>query len=160
MKIKQIGSSEIDQVAGLFDQYRVFYRQPSDPGLSRQYLQTRLDKKESVVFVAFLEIEGRFIPMGFTQLYPNYSSIRAIKNWTLNDLFVEPGYRNRNIGRALIQTAIDFARQEGAHLLELSTGSDNFIAQGIYEKMGFQQQPPESYFITYAFFLDIQNQKS
>lgn len=159
MNIRQIDFTEMDCVAGLFDQYRMFYDQPSDPDLALKFLRARLCNRESVLFVAFLEVGGNSIPMGFTQLYPSYSSIRAVKNWTLNDLFVEPGYRNRDIGKALIRSAIDFARKDGVQWVELSTGTKNYIAQAIYERIGFRKQPPESDFLAYRLILDIQNQK-
>ncbi|MHA4809514.1 N-acetyltransferase family protein [Flavitalea flava] len=157
MKIKQIEGPGIDDVVGLFNQYRMFYRQPSDPGLARKYIQERLDNMESVLFVAFVEENGHSIPVGFTQLYPNYSSIRAVKNWILNDLFVDTGYRKRNIGTALIRRVLDFAREQGAQSVELTTATDNFIAQGIYERIGFRQQLPDNDFINYSFFIDFQN---
>jgi ribosomal protein S18 acetylase RimI-like enzyme len=145
MKIRRIYSSEGDLVADLFDRYRMFYQQPSDPVLARNYILTRLENNESVIFVAL--VEGT--PVGFTQLYPCYSSIRAAQNWILNDLYVDRVYRKLKIGEALMQTAIDFARQEGATFMELETATDNIVAQGLYEKMGFIRQQPASGFYTY-----------
>jgi ribosomal protein S18 acetylase RimI-like enzyme len=149
MKIRKINSSECDLVADLFDRYRMFYRQPSDPALARKYIQARLDNNESTIFVAL--VEGT--PVGFTQLYPYYSSIRAAKNWILNDLYVDRVYRKQKIGEALMQTAMDFARQEGAAFMELQTAKDNLVAQGLYEKLGFMKQQPASDFYTYRIMI-------
>jgi ribosomal protein S18 acetylase RimI-like enzyme len=160
MNIRQISSLESEYVVGLFDKYRTFYRQSSDLDLARTFIQTRLKNKESVIFAASIEENGKSVPVGFTQLYPNYSSIRAVKNWILNDLYVEPGYRNRHIGTALIRKAMEFARWEGAQFVELSTATDNFIAQGLYEGMGFIKQSFYTDFFTYRLILDIQTQRS
>jgi len=158
--IRRIDSHGVELVAGLFDRYRAFYRQPSDIELARQYIQARLDRHESIIFLAMVEEEGKSIPAGFTQLYPNYSSIRAVKNWTLNDLYVEAAYRGRHIGSALLRTALDLARGEHAQFIELMTATDNHVAQELYERVGFMRQEPENDFFTYRLFFDIQNQRT
>ena len=155
MDIRQIHSCCCDLVIGLFDRYRVFYRQPSDPALAKEYIRARLDNGESKIFVAFVDN----IPAGFTQLYPGFSSVRAVKNWILNDLYVDPAYRRQNIGEALIRAALDCALEDGARYIELETGTDNYIAQSLYQKMGFARQEPETGFYTYRLFFTNQNHK-
>src|SRR5690606_12702213 len=90
------------ELINLFDSYRVFYKQQSDPGLAEQFLAARLQNKESVIFVASISEGDGEKAVGFTQLYPKYSSARATKNWILNDLYVESGYRGRGIAQQLI----------------------------------------------------------
>ncbi len=49
----------------------MFYRQDSDLEGAKVFLRNRIEKKESVIFVAVED--GEYI--GFTQLYPSFSSI-------------------------------------------------------------------------------------
>src|SRR4051794_18212497 len=114
MQIQRIDISTLYLVETLFDKYRVFYLQPSDIALARQFLQQRLSNNESVIFAAADNQNGETIPVGFTQLYPLYSSVRTQKNWILNDLYVEANYRKQGIGRKLIEAAMHFAKGEGA----------------------------------------------
>jgi len=146
MQIKRITPSEYKLVTGLFDQYRVFYKQPSDIALAENFIKERLENEESVIFVAF-DDDG--IAAGFTQLYPLISSVRAIKNWLLNDLYVDAAYRKQGIGEALIKTAMDFAAGENATYLKLETAVDNYTAQSLYEAIGFKKQEPETGYLTY-----------
>ncbi|MBV8390484.1 MAG: GNAT family N-acetyltransferase [Mucilaginibacter sp.] len=145
MKIKRIDLAEANLVIGLFDKYRVFYQKSSDPALAEKFIKTRLGNNESVIFVA-LEND---LPIGFTQLYPKYSSVSAVKNWILNDLYVEPGFRKQGIGEALIKTAMDFAKSDGASYVQLETAVDNYTAQSLYEAIGFQKQEPDTEFFLY-----------
>jgi len=145
MEIKKVGKSESELVIGLFDKYRVFYKQKTDLTLARKFIEARLDNGESIIFVAIVENN----PVGFTQLYPKYSSVRAIQNWILNDLFVEEQYRKQGIGEKLINKAMDFANERGSKFVELSTAIDNYTAQGLYEKIGFEKQGQEMDFYTY-----------
>lgn len=154
MEIRRIYSDDSEVVVPLFDQYRVFYKQPSDIALAHHFIKTRLENNESVIFAAFASDEDRKLAVGFTQLYPKYSSARAIKNWILNDLYVEEHYRGRGIGQQLIANAMDFAKQEGATFVQLETAVDNLNAQRLYESIGFTQQGPEKDFLLYRINVD------
>lgn len=146
MQIIKIDKTQGALVYDLFNKYRVFYKQLPDIEVAKKFIQERLDNNESVIFVA---LDDTSQPLGFTQLYPKYSSMRVIKNWILNDLYVEQDFRESGIGTALLETAINFARQNGAKFVELSTAVDNYTAQNLYEKTGFVRQEPEIDFYTY-----------
>ena len=150
MEINRIKSNESNLVISLFDKYRVFYKQTTDMTLAQNFIQTRLDNNESIIFVAFSEEKE---PIGFTQLYPTYSSVRAVRNWILNDLYVDARYRKQGIGEKLIKTAMEFAKADGAKFVELSTAADNYTAQSLYETIGFDKQMPETDFLTYRISL-------
>lgn len=154
IEIKRIKPSGFSWVVPLFDQYRVFYGQPSDIDRAQQFIRSRLDNHESVIFVAFEKGKDKAIPVGFIQLYPKYSSVRTVRNWILNDLYVDKAHRKRGIGESLIRTALAFAKKNDAKFVELSTAVDNYIAQRLYEAVGFEQQPPENDFLTYRIILE------
>lgn len=151
MEIKKINNTQSDLVIELFDKYRVFYKQQSDLALAKDFIQTRLDNNESVIFVALIgnNVNDKLKPIGFTQLYPKYSSVRTVKNWILNDLYVEAEYRKQGIGENLIRTAMDFAKEHNARFVELSTAVNNYTAQNLYEQIGFEKQNQDSEFYTY-----------
>jgi ribosomal protein S18 acetylase RimI-like enzyme len=149
MEIKRIYLNEAGLVTGLFDKYRSFYKQPSDPALADKYITNRLQNNESVIFVALENENGSDVPMGFTQLYPKYSSVSASKNWILNDLFVDTPFRKKGIGEALIKTAMEFAKTEGATYVQLETAVDNYTAQSLYHAIGFKKQQPETGYLVY-----------
>jgi hypothetical protein len=52
MKIRRTKKKDLDQLAALFEKYRVFYKQ--DPGIksAKAFLKNRMKRKESVIFVA------------------------------------------------------------------------------------------------------------
>jgi len=55
MEIIRIDRTQGNMVFELFDKYRVFYKQQSDIELARNFIQTRLDNNESVIFVALAD---------------------------------------------------------------------------------------------------------
>ena len=140
--ITQLSLSKLEDVVPLFDAYRVFYKAASDVARARTFLQARLANNESVIFVAY----EHGAAVGFTQLYPKYSSARTEKNWILNDLYVQESVRMHGIGEELIREALAFAKQDGAVSLHLSTQVDNVTAQRLYTKIGFKLQDPDTAF--------------
>lgn len=131
--VRRTGLTHLDVVVDLFDQYRGFYGQPSDLALARDFIRARMERDESVVLLAWIDERA----VGFTQLYPTFSSVSAARVWTLNDLFVTPDARRNGVARALLSAAADFARADGALRLELETDHDNANAQALYRSMGW-----------------------
>ena len=69
----------------------------------------------------------------------------------LAELYVVPDRRGRGLGRALMETAMEVARQEGADYMDLGTSEDDVAARALYEKLGFNNREgrpdgPISYF--------------
>jgi ribosomal protein S18 acetylase RimI-like enzyme len=129
--------SDLEQLVPLFDAYRQFYAQPSDPGLARRFLRERISKAQSVVLIA--EAPGSKA-VGFVQLYPSFSSTRAAPIFVLNDLFVAPDARRHGLGALLLKAAARTGREAGAVGLVLSTAVTNLTAQRLYEALGWQRE--------------------
>lgn len=134
-RVVQVSMEQVDLVASLFDAYRQFYGQSSDLEGARRFLAERLRRDESVIF-AVVE-NGR--ALGFTQLYPSFSSVSMKPIWILNDLFVAAEARRRSVGARLLCAARDHALQTGAARLELATAITNTTAQALYERDGWRR---------------------
>ena len=133
MEIYQATIKDIDGVSNLFNLYRIFYELESDLEGAKNYIIDRIESKESVIFV----VKSKQKYIGFTQLYPTFSSLSMKKAWILNDLYVDVEARNQRVGETLLQKAKDFAVESGAKSISLSTAPDNYSAQRLYEKNGY-----------------------
>ncbi|HVW86611.1 MAG TPA: GNAT family N-acetyltransferase [Bryobacteraceae bacterium] len=135
IRIRQASAADVDLVAPLFDAYRQFYRQRSDIECARRFLFDRLNNGQSVILLAFDESGV----VGFTQLYPSFSSAAMARIFILNDLFVAPEARGRGAGSALLRAAADYGKSAGAIRLMLSTELTNTTAQSVYESNGWER---------------------
>jgi GNAT superfamily N-acetyltransferase len=133
MKIALAQLEQFEELAELFDRYRMFYQQPSNIEAAKYFLRERLKKSDSTIFVA--SNDGQIV--GFTQLYPSFSSVSMKRIWILNDLFVRETDRNKGVGKLLMIAAADFARETGAISIVLSTHISNTLAQALYESLSY-----------------------
>ncbi len=134
MAVRQAAPSDLDKILPLFHEYRTFYRQGKND-LAREFLQERLTKKESVIFV----FEENEVICGFTQLYPSFTSKNLGRTWILNDLYVTPSMRRKKIAWKLMDAACAFAKETNAKFVSLSTEISNTNAQELYKKYGFKK---------------------
>ena len=134
MNVIKATLNELADVVPLFDQYRQFYQQPSDPVGAEAFLRARLVGGESAIFIAYRE--GKAV--GFVQLYPLFSSVAMQRTWCLNDLFVAPAHGRCGVATALMAAARDWGQATGAKSLALATARDNQPAKRLYEGLGYQ----------------------
>ena len=148
MRIRRAERADVDLVAPLFDEYRMFYGQSSDPERAATFVRERIERSESVILVA-LQADGA---AGFVQLYPSFSSVRAAAILVLNDLYVRAGCRRQGAAMALLASALDCARDARAVHMSLTTGVRNLAAQSLYDCAGWTR---DENFLTFGIDVEI-----
>ena len=76
-------------------------------------------------------------PAGVSQLRFRQSVWMAAEDCWLEDVFVRADARRKGLATALVQRAIDRARERGCRRIELDTNETNAAALALYERMGF-----------------------
>ncbi|XZF76815.1 GNAT family N-acetyltransferase [Bacillus sp. AL-1R] len=150
MEVVRAKSEHIFDVANLFNQYRMFYKQESNLNGAIDFITERINNKDSVIFLVKEEDQS----IGFTQLYPSFSSVSMKKLWILNDLYVTETARQKGVAQLLLNAAKKFAIESKAKALDLQTAIDNKSAQALYEKNGYQV---DKEFLSYS--LNLENLK-
>lgn len=134
IEIRRITISELEDAVHLFNAYRVFYKAQFDLSGARQFLTKRIEKNESAIYVAYDDQTA----VGFTQIYPMFSSVSMQKLFVLNDLFVDPNYRSLGIGQLLLNAGKQYTIENKGKSLILETAIDN-PAQHLYERLGWKK---------------------
>lgn len=135
-------TSQLDDLAPLFDAYRVFYKKKTNIKGAKEFLKQRLAKKQSVIFIAYEDSKA----VGFTQLYPSYSSVSMAPLWILNDLFVSPKHRSKKIGIQLLESAQVFSVETNTKGISLETEKSNTIGNQLYPKMNFKKDEEHNFY--------------
>ena len=144
MHIRKVTLQDLHIITPLFDGYRQFYKQASDLEGASVFLMERLTHNESIIFIAFNDRQETEA-VGFTQLYPLFSSVSMKRMLLLNDLFIIPAYRGKGIGTLLINSAKELCVTLEHKGLVLQTETSN-PAQQLYERLGFNKDPDLHYF--------------
>lgn len=131
--VRRAELSDLDELAVLFEQYRAFQGKAADLPGARAFLEARLARSESVVFIA----HRRASMVGFAQLYPSFSSVSLARVFILNDLFVHASGRRRGVASELLSAVEDYAWSLGAVRITLNVARDNEAGQALYEDRGW-----------------------
>jgi ribosomal protein S18 acetylase RimI-like enzyme len=76
--------------------------------------------------------------MGVAQLRYRYAVWWDAEDCAIEDLFVRAEARGSGLGRALVEAAIERARERGCRRMELDTAEENVPALALYRSLGFR----------------------
>ncbi len=88
-----------------------------------------------MLFIA--EAGGRAV--GFTQLYPSFSSVSMARIFILNGPVRAARGQASGVDRRLLEAAVGHGREAGAIRLSLSTALTNNAAQALYASAGWER---------------------
>lgn len=104
----------------------------------------KLIRSESSILLVARELDGSSAIAGILCLviYRVPTGIRSI----IEDVIVDENMRRRGIGEALVQHAIELARQAGAEGVSLTSNPKREAANQLYQSMGFGLRKTNPYF--------------
>lgn len=94
------------------------------------------------IWFAELNVDEKTYIVGTIGLMPHHGEWEVIK------LAVQPKYQGKGIGKELIKTVINHAREKGINRLVLDSNSHLISAISLYESFGFQRIPTRGHFAT------------
>jgi GNAT superfamily N-acetyltransferase len=85
--------------------------------------------------------ESGGIIVGYTISFCTYSTFRTQKGLWLEDIYVTPSHRGKGLGKAMLESLIEEARQEGLGRIEWSVLDWNQSAIDFYQRLGASVLP-------------------
>ncbi|GGB73379.1 GNAT family N-acetyltransferase [Shewanella inventionis] len=113
MQIRLASSIDLEPLSNLFDLYRQQLNQAPDFSACRAFLNHRLAENDTMIFVCIKDDKM----LGFTQLYPSFSSLLLAPVWYLEDVFVLPDYQYEDVANQMYQKAELLAQSTGVLLI-------------------------------------------
>ena len=142
VQIREAKLSDLENLSDLFNSYRMFYGKKSDLKVANEFLRSRIENKDSKIFVCDLNNELS----GFVQLYPIFSSTRVSKYWLLNDLFVDIEKRGKGYSKLLIDRSKELVIESKACGMMLETEKSNDIGNMLYPSTGFKKNKLSNFY--------------
>jgi ribosomal protein S18 acetylase RimI-like enzyme len=131
-------ATDVPELTGLFDAYRVFYGAASDPEKTQAFVHGLVSQGKTHFFLA--REAGREPALGFVHLMPSISTVAMRPMWLLEDLYVIPSARRSGVATALMRHAENYAIETGAERLTLATAHNNSKAQSLYKRLGYVRE--------------------
>lgn len=120
----------LDFISGLAEYERLAHEVVATPAK----LEATLFGENAVAEVLIAEWEGR--PAAFALFFANYSTFLALPGIYLEDLFVQPQFRGRGIGKALLVHLAGLVCERGWGRLDWSVLDWNEPAINFYRSIG------------------------
>ena len=144
LKIKPASTDQRDRWIELFDAYAAFYSTTVSEKAREQVWCWIQDADEP--FWCDLVSEPREAPFGLVQYQLIHRSLSGGRVCYLSDLYVDPAFRGRGAGQALIDHVMAFAGKRGIPNVRWLTQEQNAAARRLYDSYG-----PRSDFVLYSF---------
>ena len=126
---------DVARIAQLLHDFNTEFDEPTPgPRFLAERVGRLLEADEMTVLVAGREAQGlavlRFRP----------SLWRDALDCYLEELYVVPERRGQGLGGALLDAAIELAREQGARDMHLGTAETDLAARALYESRGFDNR--------------------
>jgi GNAT superfamily N-acetyltransferase len=130
---------EAETVAGLLIAFRNHLGQdwPSDNAMLAT-VERLIEQTDTEYLLACPDDDSP--PAGVAQLRFRLSVWTAAPDCWLEDLFVEERRRRSGCGAALVEAALERARERGCRRIELDTNESNDAALALYHRFGFSER--------------------
>ena len=135
MSVRRAELADADAVGRLLHDFNTEYDDITPgPDALAERVRELIASGETIVLLAGGGPEGlavlRFRPALWTSGLECY----------LAELYVVPDRRGQGLGRALMETALAVAREQGADSMDLGTGDEDVAARALYESLGFSNR--------------------
>jgi ribosomal protein S18 acetylase RimI-like enzyme len=136
LAVRRAGLTDAEVVGRLLHDFNTEFGEPT-PGPQKlaERVALLLSGGETAVLLG-----GGAEPDGLAVLRFRHAIFTEALECYLAELYVVPARRGHGLGRALMEAAIELARQQGATHMDLGTGEQDVAARALYESLGFSNR--------------------
>jgi GNAT superfamily N-acetyltransferase len=132
--IRDAATRDVPEIARLIRALAEYERLSHAVVLDENRLRDHLFGSRPFAEVVLAEDAGKIV--GFAMFFHNYSTFLGRPGIYLEDLFVEPAYRGKGFGKALLSHLAKLAVERDCGRLEWAVLNWNEPAMGFYRKLG------------------------
>ena len=97
-------------------------------------------------FVLLEILDG--VIVGLATCFINFSTFMVKPYLNIHDFFVHPDFRGNGLANSLMQELISISEERKYCKITLEVREDNYVAQGLYKSLGFDESKPKMFFLT------------
>ena len=134
LQIRNAGREDVPLILAFVRKLAEYERLDHAVEATEELLEETMFGARSVAECVFAEWNGE--PVGFALFFHNYSTFLGRPGVYLEDLFVDPPYRGKGIGKALLVHVAKLAVERGCGRVDWSVLDWNEPSIGFYKKLG------------------------
>ena len=112
------------------------------------FKQTLTGLRVQLNYLGVIVYKGE-VAVGLANCFINFSTFKGRPLMNIHDIIVLPEARQNGVGRFLLQSLHELAKQKGCCKINLEVRHDNKVAQKLYSAYGFTECQPNMYFWEY-----------
>ncbi|KAB7613688.1 GNAT family N-acetyltransferase [Amylibacter sp. SFDW26] len=144
LTIRAFDEKDIDAFRTLYQECLAYYQvAAASPEQEERVISLLIAERHMACHIAF---DGT-IPLGFATWGLNFPAGAGI-SLVMKELFVSSNARGKGVGKALLSTLIDVAREEGCTRFDWATDGTNKGAQKFYAALDAPKMTKQSYRIS------------
>jgi GNAT superfamily N-acetyltransferase len=132
--IRTAREDDVPVIVSLIRELAEYEREPDAVAATEDDIRAALFGPSPAAFCHVAEPDGEVV--GFALWFLNFSTWKGRHGIYLEDLFVRPGARGTGLGKALLLTLIDIAKERGYGRVEWSVLDWNTPAIDFYRSLG------------------------
>jgi GNAT superfamily N-acetyltransferase len=132
--VRRVEPDDVEAVVGLVHELADYEREPQSCRLAAHQLHAALFGPAPAVFGHVAEIDGRVV--GCALWFLNFSTWEGVHGIHLEDLYVQPAFRGRGLGSALLAALAAVCAERGYARLEWAVLDWNEPSIGFYRSIG------------------------
>lgn len=114
--------------------------------LSEKLAKENIERLKQQSNYVFFLVKFNGVIAGVANCFVNFSTFKAKQLINIHDFAVDPKFRRKGIGEAMMQKIISYAKDNDYCKITLEVRNDNLGAQNLYKKTGFTECEPVYYF--------------
>ncbi len=150
MMIRKAGLNDIPSISELYrEQFREMAKLIPDfikeGDQSIEFLEKTILNDESDILVYDYDDKVVGFVLLQAKIRPDFDFMLPGKFCYIMDIIITENYRNKGFGTALMNSAKDWAKEQGCSFINLDVLTNNPKAISLYEKLGFMPKAQEMY---------------
>lgn len=101
-------------------------------------------KDHPCALILFAKVEGKIV--GICTCFFAYSTFLATPLLNIHDIYVDESVRGNGVGKKLVQSVEEVAREKNCGKVTLEVRKDNLNARDLYKSQGFKEAPHSMFF--------------